>query len=874
MKNPMLNKDFLVALDHYPHNFTWVKIVALNWEEYPMEEITGRVTSGSINVDGKSAVRRTCSLSLIANDVNINDFYWGLNSKFEVHIGLENHIDSDYPDIIWFKQGIFLISSFSCTLSVNSYNINIQGKDKMCLLNGDVGGVVPSSWDFGKVDVTNEDGTISQDFYPIKDIILQAVHEYTQEPWQNINVFDLDDYGLELLEYIGDEDIYIALNNKTGADGDEALSQLFVNDKYAPGIYYVPEREEGSTDWNWNNSEEVKKFSDIPNFNNRIRDLNINEKNFFANPTVVKFDTPRASKFYTIAKISKGDVCGYRICDIVYPYDLIASPGDSLTSVLDKLVQMLGNFEYFFDIDGRFIFQKKKTYIDVSWNNIHNEHSISDEVWANNNVFSDKYSYIFDDNTLVSSIQNSPNLSNIKNDFSLWGLRKNGESSIPIHLRYAIDKKPKYYRAFPKKYDKCKKVLYANTNSIFKNDVEEGTVLYIGRNSAIKVTNNKTPESYRNIVKPENEGGTWLNLTDRERNGCSLDDKGIILINIDTEWKQAFKKGTWVRCVLDSNGNKIFQDIPSLGVFPSTETEIEVYHDGGWKTDSKSITYIVSDSEIIEDENTKIVDWREIIYQMANDYRRYYRDKDFNITLRDNNIINGVSYYPTGYTGYEKYYIDFEMNLSQGVVAYWRELYNPEQKGKTGKYLPSGIFQEDSAGDFTYNKNGWNPNILSDPASLNFWFDFLDTNGKIGNYSVCYIGQRTKAVNDDKIKAIYFKEIPNIIYYENDIEYGQGWAKPGYSYIKMNDWALFNLSSQGKCALDVLEEYLYSYSYPATAITLTTIPIFHLNPNSLIYLNDPKTGAIGEYIMQSFSLQLGNTSSMSITAVEKASRLH
>ena len=34
-----------------------------------------------------------------------------------------------------------------------------------------------------------------------------------------------------------------------------------------------------------------------------------------------------------------------------------------------------------------------------------------------------------------------------------------------------------------------------------------------------------------------------------------------------------------------------------------------------------------------------------------------------------------------------KKYIDFEMNLSQGVVAYWRELYNIDAAGKTGRYV-------------------------------------------------------------------------------------------------------------------------------------------------------------------------------------------
>jgi hypothetical protein len=40
-----------------------------------MEEITGKITSGSISVDGNSSVRRTCNLTLVANDVEVNNFY-------------------------------------------------------------------------------------------------------------------------------------------------------------------------------------------------------------------------------------------------------------------------------------------------------------------------------------------------------------------------------------------------------------------------------------------------------------------------------------------------------------------------------------------------------------------------------------------------------------------------------------------------------------------------------------------------------------------------------------------------------------------------------------------------------------------------------
>ena len=44
--------------------------------------------------------------------------------------------------------------------------------------------------------------------------------------------------------------------------------------------------------------------------------------------------------------------------------------------------------------------------------------------------------------------------------------------------------------------------------------------------------------------------------------------------------------------------------------------------------------------------------------------------------------------------------------------------------------------------------------------------------------------------------------------------------------------------------MDVVEEYLYSYTYPASSITLTSIPIYYLTPNTLIYVHDDNTGIV------------------------------
>jgi len=59
--------------------------------------------------------------------------------------------------------------------------------------------------------------------------------------------------------------------------------------------------------------------------------------------------------------------------------------------------------------------------------------------------------YHFEGSKIVSAYQNSPNIGNIKNDFTVWGKKKlNSGIEIPIHMRYAIDVKPNFYASYPK----------------------------------------------------------------------------------------------------------------------------------------------------------------------------------------------------------------------------------------------------------------------------------------------------------------------------------------------------------------------------------------------------------------------------------------
>ena len=140
--NPLLNQEFLKALDENNSKEVFAKIISLTKEEYPVEDISGKVSQGTISIDGNSSIRRTCSLTIVADRVNINEYNWGFSTKFKLYIGvkipddLKNqyyitsslfredyeltiansdiiYIYKDYPDIIWFPQGLFLITSFN-----------------------------------------------------------------------------------------------------------------------------------------------------------------------------------------------------------------------------------------------------------------------------------------------------------------------------------------------------------------------------------------------------------------------------------------------------------------------------------------------------------------------------------------------------------------------------------------------------------------------------------------------------------------------------------------------------------------------------------------------------------------------------------------
>jgi hypothetical protein len=84
----------------------------------------------------------------------------------------------------------------------------------------------------------------------------------------------------------------------------------------------------------------------------------------------------------------------------------------------------------------------------------------------------------------------------------------------------------------------------------------------------------------------------------------------------------------------------------------------------------------------------------------------------------------------------------------------------------------------------------------------------------------------------------------------------------------------FNISAQGKSAKEKLDELLYQHSYCVDSISISTIPIYYLEPNVRISVRDDNSKINGEYLVSRLSIPLTYNGMMSITATKAPQRIY
>lgn len=925
MNNPLFDFEFLEELMNYPQREVHARITLLTNEETPISQVEGRVTGGSINVDGNSALRRTCNLSMILKEQSeINQFDWTFKRRFKLEIGLTNFINAKYPNVIWFKQGIFIMTSYDMNQTVNNYTITINGKDKMCLLNGDISGSLPQEVDFGTIETYDSlTNTSTIESLPLKTIIYEAVHNYGNEIASNIIINDLDDIGAELLEYRNEEDPLYMLRSKNTQD----VEQLILNGDHE--VYEYP-------------SLTPVKLKDIAIYATMSNLLpEVEEK-----PIDIVQNTDD-NIIYNVMKLEYGDIAGYRPTNLTYPGELVGKVGESLTSVLDKIKNMLSEFEYFYNIDGKFIFQKKRKYISTPWNNLEND--------SNDSILhiSDTLPRInLTNSKLVISFANKPNLSNLKNDFCVWGqMQTISGGQAPIHMRYAIDTKPTYYKTI--RYVKQE----VNGKEKFKEKDCDAYGPLISKTSTNPAGDIITNYYIKNAFTVED--WDWRELIYQMaldyRKGQENDDffLDVAAANKDhyptgrTGYEQYYTdlEGFW-RLLYDPNpdaayisasaieaGNeevdRVYVNNPHRKLTDEERTALQDYFDGK----SEGECPIPPDNLFIVDtitvkENNNNVSKRTFypfigskLCCLYNDENHsdgptyYYADKDYFKSSADHALLNlkPIKSLYALVDGIRSSVVDLRYKSALqnndlwikdgGRLAFsdldpicqeiyrggenkigfiefmhnWSIIDNYGTKSTTQEtsYKIDYVIENLNGDYFNLGKNHWNKTVSENPEQLYFWFDFLDAEqSELYNYSTKLIGARTKAVNDTNVKAIYYREIPTTMFVTRLTDMLEE-REPGYTYIQLPALyeSLFSISGIGKSAKERIDELLYAHSHCAETATITTIPLYYLEPNTIIMIRDNASNISGEYLISKITIPLTYNGTMNLTATKIMSNL-
>ena len=76
-----------------------------------------------------------------------------------------------------------------------------------------------------------------------------------------------------------------------------------------------------------------------------------------------------------------------------------------------------------------------------------------------------------------------------------------------------------------------------------------------------------------------------------------------------------------------------------------------------------------------------------------------------------------------------------------------------------------------------------------------------------------------------------------------------------------------------KALSDEIEDLLYTTAYCTESVSISTIPVYYLEPNTRITVQDKSSNIFGDYIIDSISIPLDCTSMMNISAKRAQDRM-
>lgn len=398
----LTDRRFLQQIDHLRVKEQFVRITVLDWKQRPLQTIQGIVINGSVNLDGSSSVRRTATLTLFAeeqeNDLsNINNLF-AINKKCKLQIGIKNTVP---PYTYYTQDGAVTINYIKEYGQIVWFPLGIYVMFNPSISHS-LTGVNISMQLKDKMCLLNGDlaGQIhsSVEFSP-KDYIDENAISHKQP----VLIFQL-------------------IQQLVNHWGNQQLSKIIISE--------VPDKIKMAVKWT----------GESPLYYN-LEDV---DPSMYPDAQTYKVSTLPISDQYW----ESGRDVGFVFTDYVYPGQLVCNAGDTVTSVLDKIIGIMGNYEYFYDVEGNFVFQQKKNYLNMTNTAVWEKDGdkvlgLPSDVWDADFYRLTKPVYNFSGSDLIVSFNDTFNYNNVKNDFVVWGYRKSGNGyQLPVRFHLAIGKKP------------------------------------------------------------------------------------------------------------------------------------------------------------------------------------------------------------------------------------------------------------------------------------------------------------------------------------------------------------------------------------------------------------------------------------------------
>lgn len=380
----LTDADFLKYVDSLHLKEQYAKITLLDWEENPIKDIQGIITGGNISLDGRSAIRRTINISVYVDNSDI--------------IGV-----TDIDNLFSINKKMKLeIGYVNTTDRYKQYEMLWFPQGIFVMIQPSIS----HSTSGVSISLTLKD----------KMCLLNGECGGTIPASTQFDEYEtLDENG----EWVIKKPVIVQIIRElVNHFGGEQLSKIIISD-LDTRIKKVMK---------WTGSTPLYLIEETQD-------------------SALLTTTRPADNVYK-EMFSYGDDVGFIYTDFIYPQELIGDAGSTVVTILDKIKNFLGNYEYFYDVDGNFVWQEIKNYLNTSKATVDLNKLNKDDYLID--MAKGKAEYTFDDSNLITSYSNNPQFQMIKNDFVVWGIRENANGNdIPIRYHLAIDEKPKTGNTYP-----------------------------------------------------------------------------------------------------------------------------------------------------------------------------------------------------------------------------------------------------------------------------------------------------------------------------------------------------------------------------------------------------------------------------------------